>query len=454
MANLWVISGVVVAGVLALVGLYRPYFGMLVFLAIHFIQPGELIPLISHLRIELVYGCLLLGVILIRHLLRPKASRERDRIVFGALAMLAVAGLSVPFAIWRGGALDSTIELAKLIAVLYLIRTLIESEKDLRGILWLMMILLGWYSISSLIAYRNGGFYYLRYGNMLAVDRAMGINSLVGAPNELAGMVLALLPFLVALIRTSRRIWSRITLLVLATCALAALVLTGSRTAVLSLLALAVYYVLQFRHKLLTLAGCTLLMAIIWVSMPSAYKQRYLTVKSYAEGGQLDASNEFRLEVWAAGWKMFLDHPVIGVGAGQFSTAFALLYSKEHHQWMNPHDLLLQVICELGVIGLIAFTYFVVQVRRAINIPLHIRNSRFKFHYEIAVACDVMFLGVLLLSITGHTMYRPFWYLLGGLAAANLSLVRAAQQKTVAPIREAAGRAPESWVGEEIEVLG
>lgn len=347
----------------------------------------------------------------------------------GALALLGVALLSIPLAVWRGGAFTSTIDLAKLIAVLFLIRTLIESNKHMRATLWLMMVLLAWYSISSLLSYRQGNFYDVRYGNGMEVERAQGINSLVGSPNALAGLILALLPFLIALIRTSRRRHAWVLLLALAGCSIAAIVLTGSRTALLSLPILGAYYILRSRHRVVSLAIGIVLACVTWFSMPAAYQQRYLTVRSYAEGGRLDDSNEFRLAIWSAGWQMFLHNRIIGVGAGQFPTAFGLVYGKQYHRWMNPHNLLLEVGCELGILGLIAFAYFAVQIRKAIGVSLRLGRKRaFRFNYEVALACNVMFIGVLVLSTTGHTMYRPFWYLLGGLAAANLKLVRETQR--------------------------
>jgi O-antigen ligase len=159
----------------------------------------------------------------------------------------------------------------------------------------------------------------------------------------------ALLPFLIVLIRTSRRLlW--VPLFALAGCSIAAMVLTGSRTALLSLPVMGAYYILRSRHKVASLAIGIVLACVIWFSMPAAYQQRYLTVQSYAEGGQLDDSNQFRLEIWSAAWHIFLRNCIIGVGAGQFPIAFG----EEYHHWMNPHNLFLQVGCELGILGLLA----------------------------------------------------------------------------------------------------
>jgi O-antigen ligase len=52
------------------------------------------------------------------------------------------------------------------------------------------------------------------------------------------------------------------------------------------------------------------------------------------------------------GWQTFVDHPVTGVGAGQFKN-----YNPPDRlePWRETHNVLLQVAAELGVFGLLAF---------------------------------------------------------------------------------------------------
>lgn len=64
-----------------------------------------------------------------------------------------------------------------------------------------------------------------------------------------------------------------------------------------------------------------------------------------------------RYSLWEAGIKMFLDHPLSGVGIGQFSNNVqdyatgGLLNFKS----LNPHSLYIQVISEIGIIGAFIF---------------------------------------------------------------------------------------------------
>lgn len=59
-----------------------------------------------------------------------------------------------------------------------------------------------------------------------------------------------------------------------------------------------------------------------------------------------------RMAHWQAGWSMFLDHPWLGVGAGNYADAYPRYFVG---QWLEPlghaHNYYLNMLAELGVIG-------------------------------------------------------------------------------------------------------
>lgn len=411
-----VIVGLAVAFAIAVVGLLRPFLGLLVLILIHFVQPGELIPALDAFRVELVYALLLLLSFIVHRASTPTVPPLTSPILRASAMLLGYAALTVPFAIWRGGALDQTIALAKLVFILFFVATLIDSSFRLRSIVWVLVGLLVWYAGSAMNAYLKGE-YVLKEG----LIRAVGVSSAVGDPNALAGLTVGLLPFLLAAIRFSRGILARLLLLPILPLAIATVVVSGSRASMLALAAVGIYFVFRSKHKALSFACYVALALVIWVGMPEQYQQRYLSPARYAQGEEMDASNELRLRVWKAGWRMFLDHPVLGVGAGQFQTAYGTVYSgREHGPWMQPHNLLIQVGCELGLVGLVVFGYFVFQIVKANRSILRLKGrSAYKVNYEVGVACGALLAGVAVVSVFGHTLYRPYWYLLGGLVAAN-----------------------------------
>jgi O-antigen ligase len=428
----------------ALAGLFRPFLGLLVFLAIHFIQPGELIPALAPFRLELVYGALLIVILVVRKSSpATRAALLRDRILIGAVLLIGAGVVSVPFSIWPGGAADTVINVGKLVILMLLMRLMVDTESRLRNVLWCMAAISTWFAGSSLASYYQGQYYTLHY-NLGDLARAQGVNSLAGDPNELAGVLLALLPLVMALLRATRNNYARIILLTCSVVSLVAMTLTGSRMVMISLVVMIIYYAFRSKRRIRAFTACAVVAGAIWIWLPPQYKQRYLTVETYAEGGQLDDSNELRLQVWKAGRFIFLKDPILGVGAGQFSIAYGQEYlAGRHGDWMNPHNLLIQVVCELGIVGLAVFSYWLWQIAKGISDVLREKgNPQVELSYQMAIACSVMFLGIFVLSFVSHTLYRPYWYLLGGLVAVNRSVALAKLSSVRKAIHDGLHRAP------------
>lgn len=145
-------------------------------------------------------------------------------ILRAGIALVGVGAISVPFAIWKTGALEATINLAKLITYLFLLSTLIDTQDRMRKALWLLSGMLAWMAGNGFVSYLQGKFVF-RQG----IERAVGETSVVGDPNELAGVILLLLPLVLALWRCSQKLVARLVLLGLMLLSLVTLVVTGSR---------------------------------------------------------------------------------------------------------------------------------------------------------------------------------------------------------------------------------
>jgi putative inorganic carbon (HCO3(-)) transporter len=416
-----VVIGILLGVGLAIRGLVRPFLGLLVLMTLHFVQPSEMVPALAPFRLELMYGIFMFAILLRSKSEDIKAIIKTDPIVRGTLLLEFIILITIPFAIWPGGAFTSATELAKMVMLQLLMTFFIDSQNRLRYILWLLVGFMMWFAGSSLSSYLQGQYYVVN-----GVQRAEGVNSMVGGPNELAGLLLALLPFLVALVRCTKQFLIKLLLFGCGGLTLFVLMLTGARIAMIALLAMAIFYILRSKRKVISLVVGLALGLTLWFSLPVRYQKRYLTVEQYAEGGQLDDSNKLRLEIWDAGRRMFLDHPILGVGAGQFSTAYGMVYSgKTHKAWMQPHNLFLQVTCELGLVGLFAFAYLILQIWKAIREVLRVKKSpSLEINYQFALACNLMMIGIGLVSTVSHTLYRPHWYLLAGMVAANRSVAR------------------------------
>lgn len=156
--------------------------------------------------------------------------------------------------------------------------------------------------------------------------------------------------------------------------------LTNSRVGVLELLALLAGAVLvvflsrkntnRFALNLLLLSLIALLFLAI---VPGLIKKIGLVQESVStlsrlttdKYGIVERSSMLRVEVWQRAWHIFLAHPLLGVGVGNFATfdfieraAGAGLYDQHALKFTHAHNIVLQLAAELGVLGLALLATF------------------------------------------------------------------------------------------------
>lgn len=213
------------------------------------------------------------------------------------------------------------------------------------------------------------------------VDRLpAGLVSLPGAPdqginpNQLAGVLVLYLPFLLALavlaVRT-RRILAALLLAFAGAAGLATLVMTQSRAGWIGLAvggaALAVLVVAAGAHtrlkRALLVAGGVILVAGLIAG--AVFIPQRLGAASTAQNAQQvgatlqQLSLDARLEIWSRALYALQDFPFTGVGLGTFRRVVDLLYPlflvPPDADIGHAHNIFLQVGVDLGLGGLVAY---------------------------------------------------------------------------------------------------
>jgi O-antigen ligase len=91
-----------------------------------------------------------------------------------------------------------------------------------------------------------------------------------------------------------------------------------------------------------------------------------------------EASFGDHLSLWKAAWRMFLDHPILGVGSGRFSAFFGRYHSlpfEGQATWGNAHNLYLHQLAERGLLGFAALALLLgTMMLQAWNICLRSRS--------------------------------------------------------------------------------
>jgi O-antigen ligase len=124
------------------------------------------------------------------------------------------------------------------------------------------------------------------------------------------------------------------------------------------------------------------------------------------------ASMHARLQLWSAAWSVFLDNPWTGVGIHNFALAYrnflppqSELIDPRITPW--PHNLVLEVAAECGLIGSIAMLFLVgCLVRRGLILG---RTTLAPMH----CAAFSGLLGMALLALVEASLLRQWFWLLG-----------------------------------------
>lgn len=407
----YLLVGVFVIIAAILMSIY-PFFGLLVYQFITVIQPGVIFPSLNVLHPERLVAIFLIASTIINvKLRRDKLIITDHPLTYILLLFVFSMAITVPTSYWPGESVSKIIDFLKTFAFFLLIIMSVKDEKKLKIFIWEYLLLVGYMAVSSIIAYKTGNVLEAQ-----GIIRARGIASI--HPNSLAATICLSLPFHILLFRFEKNRILKLCTVCLFPILVYAMILTGSRSGFLGLGAVIFITWFVLPHKgirmLFLLAAAFLLIAI----MPQQYKQRYSTIVST----EYDASTEGRFDAWEKGIQMFLDRPFTGVGFGVFGAAHAEGYSEGRKNYLESHSLYIQLVAEMGIIGLIVFALYTISMlksqkkyRKYITRVYRKKTWEWALLMSLTISIYILFL----LGAFGHNLMRSNWYIYGAITAAT-----------------------------------
>jgi O-antigen ligase len=303
----------------------------------------------------------------------------------------------------------------KTIVFYVLAVTSVRDERNLRRILACFLVAVGLYMGHSLLEFFNGRFVY-RQG----IRRMVGVSISYSDPNSFALTLLLTLPMLLPFWAEARTRARKLLLLGFMGCAAVCILLTGSRTGFVGLVAFALLWSWFTPHRktVILLLGLGALVACML--MPDYLVNRFYTLVDPSVGpANAQESAEGRLEGFLVGMRLWSENPMFGVGPSAFAVA-----SGEKFQAHNVYG---QVGSELGTLGMAGFlalvACFFLNWREARRLDAYFRQR--SFMGQVARSAG---LAVLLLLLTGwasHNAYRFNWVWFAAFQASAVFCLRA-----------------------------
>ncbi len=392
-------------------------------------------------------GVALAGVILLALLLRGVALRRWPD--GWKMPMALVSAYLLACVICTTQAQDAQlakamlIDVAKGATILFLVTSLCRSMRSLNRVI-AAMLFAGCVMGTISVLQQWTGTFDQSFGPFGQVDHKLfpqgfkiyRSTSVIGDPNYYAQVLIILIPLaVVGLWRVRRPIAIAILFWTGLACVLAVMC-TYSRGGLLTMLAVLVMLgvlALKYRPRRSSAAlTCALLVAAVLL-MPSHYATRMSTFGSFLpKDGQWQPkeqlSNEIgfrgRLSAALVGLEMFKDHPLLGVGPGNFRTHYQ---TYSHKLQIDPsnnivryaHSHYLAVAAETGLLGLTAFmTLLVVVCRRMHHAQKKLKHAGLPDPAMVVAAISVGIYGFLISSMFLDTGFIYHLWLLTGIAFA------------------------------------
>ncbi len=364
------------------------------------------------------------------------------------VALLIVQIMGVLFARDTNDALAELSSFAvEGIGIYVLLTNVIRTPDALRRVIWSLLvagILLGGLSTYQELTktYRNdyGGFartdsqFATVQQTLAGSDRLPRQAGPIGEKNRYAQVMLMLVPLGLFVARSERRRSLQALALVAAGLSLVAVVLTFSRGAAVGF-ALVIAVMIALRYVRLWQVALTGLAIVALLAAVPQLGERLSTLEAvgglFAEEGDLsaaDTSVQSRLAENLTAIAVFADHPIIGVGPGQFSS-FYREYGVEVGGVIRPedrqaHNLYLEMAADGGVVGLTVFMGILGvtlwELRQARRRWLRTRPDL----ADIATGLSLMILTYMTTGVFLHLSYIRYFWLVMAIAGAGALILR------------------------------
>jgi O-antigen ligase len=330
----------------------------MIFTGVLFFRPQDVFPPLQALHLAELSAIAGLVSLIVGRLARRQTLTRMTPEFAGVLALGAVILITAPFSIWFGGAVSVFTDMYLKVALVYLLAVnVLISPKRIERLTWLLVLALGYLAFRAVFDYARGV-------NLIARGtRVQGaVGGLMQNPNDLALHMVVFLPLAVFMAMRPGSTVKRLVAAAAGACMLGAIVASGSRGGFLGFAAmLVVLGVFAARQRPAVVVAGVLAMICALPLVPDQYWRRIASITDSSKDDY--SSSEARRNLFSEAIDAFVENPITGVGAGQFTS-----YKPQTRlqAWSETHNIWLQVASELGIFGLAVFGFLVARAFGAV----------------------------------------------------------------------------------------
>ncbi len=282
--------------------------GTIGYLFLFIFRPFEYWEWLGEFRIERIY---MIGLIIAMLLWSGKKYRHHPIITI-LLSFFGVIIFSALLSPWTDKALNMVWEYFKLIVLFFVILLSVKDEKDFRILVISFLAITGIYVGKSIWEF----FFHDRHVYRMGIRRLVGIDKTFSDPNTFAATIIYSLPFAWALWRAKPSSLLKKGLIFYGAMSITAIIFTGSRAGMLTLIFLLLLLWLRGNKKVIGALAVILILIIGWSVLPQEYQMRFETIYDDSINPSATASAEGRRIGFKMGMKLFEMKPIWGWGPG------------------------------------------------------------------------------------------------------------------------------------------
>jgi probable O-glycosylation ligase (exosortase A-associated) len=249
----------------------------------------------------------------------------------------------------------------------------------------------------------------------------------LGNGNDFSLSIIMMIPVAVYLLLNETKNFKRLLYIGIIGIFIFIVIICSSRASSLALAAMVILLWIRSGRK--TANGIVIgigILIVIFFASPD-YFNRMDTIKNYDE----DSSAQMRLVGWKAGWQMALDHPITGVGAGNFSSVYGRFYKTgglrwyASERWQSPHSTYVQCLAELGFPGLILLLFILVRnfmdterIRKS-----NIIDNKTEDYSFLGTALQALLIGYMINAAFLGTLYFPHILIISSIIVSGINVL-------------------------------